>query len=91
MTITTAIPVKNGRIEEAITGFLASLLREGVVEAMVMPRKLPGGDGFVPTLIRDPQMLSGSCVLAPTMAVQSARVLSQLSYKMPPGRKIAAF
>ena len=90
MTMTTAIPVTNGRPEEAVIAFLASLLREGVVEAIVIPRKLPAGDGFVPTLIRDPEMLSGSSMLSPTMVVQSARVLSQLSYKMPPGRKIAA-
>jgi len=90
MTITTAISVKDGRTEEAITAFLALLLREGVVEAIVVPKQLPSGDGFIPTLIRQPEMLSGIGVLAPTMAVQSARVLSQLSYKMPSGRKIAA-
>jgi formate dehydrogenase (coenzyme F420) beta subunit len=90
MTLSTAIPVQQGCTEEAITGFLATLLREGVVEAMVVPKALPSGDGFVPALIREPHQLEGICLVAPTMAVQCARVLSQLCYKMPPGRKIAA-
>ena len=90
MTISTAISVRDGRTGEAITALLASLLKEGVVEAIVAPVELPSGDSFVSTLIRDPLMVGKISVLAPTMAVQTARVLSQISYKMPAGRKIAA-
>ncbi len=90
MTIRTEISVKDGRTGKAITDFLASLLKEGVVEAIVAPRELPSGAGFTPTLIRHPEEMTGVSALAPTLAVQSARVLSQLSFKMPPGRKVAA-
>ena len=84
-----AVKVKEGRIEEAIIGFLKSLLERGVVEAMVIPKALPSQDGFVQTLIRDPEKLNGACVLSPTMPVQSARVISNLTVKNL-GKKVAA-
>ena len=53
------------------------------------PKALPSQDGFVQTLIRDPEKLNGVCVLSPTMPVQSARVISNLSVKNL-GKKVAA-
>jgi formate dehydrogenase subunit beta len=84
-----AVKVIEGKTEEAIIGFLKSLLEKGVVEAMVIPKTLPSQDGFVQTLIRDPEKLNGVCVLSPTMPVQSARVISNLSVKNL-GMKVAA-
>jgi len=75
------LKVSEGRTEEAIVGFLKSLLEKGVVEAMVIPKGVPSGDGFVQTLIRDPEKLNGVCVLSPTMPVQSAKVASNLTIK----------
>jgi formate dehydrogenase subunit beta len=83
------VKVSEGRTEEAIIGFLKTLLEKGVVEAMVVPKRLPSGDGFVQTLIRDPEKLNGVCVLSPTMPVQSARVASHLTIKNL-GKKVAA-
>ncbi len=84
-----ALKVIEGKTEEAIIGFLKSLLEKEVVEAMVIPKALPSQDGFVQTLIRDPEKLNGACVLSPTMPVQSARVVSNLSVKNL-GMKVAA-
>lgn len=75
------IKVSEGRTEEAILGFLKSLLEKGIVEAILIPKGLPSGDGFVQTLIRDPEKMEGGCALSPTMPVQSARVASHLSIK----------
>ena len=83
------VKVSEGRTDEAINGFLKSLLEKGVVEAIVIPKGLPSGDGFVQTLIRDPEKLNGVCILSPTMPVQSARVISNLTVKNL-GRKVAA-
>jgi formate dehydrogenase subunit beta len=83
------VKVSEGRPEEAITGFLKNLLAKGVVEAIVIPKGLPSGDGFVQTLIRDPEKLSGVCVLSPTMPVQSSKVASHLTIKNL-GKKVAA-
>ena len=81
------IKVKEGRTEEAILGFLKSLLEKGVVEDLMIPKALPSKEGFVQTLIHDASMLDGACALAPTMPVQSARVISNLSVKNL-GRKV---
>jgi formate dehydrogenase subunit beta len=84
-----AIKVTEGKTEETIIGFLKSLLEKEVVEAIVIPKALPSQDGFVQTLIRDPEKLNGACVLSPTMPVQSARVISNLTVKNL-GKKVAA-
>jgi len=84
-----AVKVSEEKTEEAIIRFLKSLLEKGVVEALLIPKGLPSGDGFVQTLIRDPGKMDGVCALAPTMPVQSARVASNLSIKNL-GKKIGA-
>lgn len=84
-----AIKVIDGKTDEAIIGFLKSLLKEKVVEAMLVPKSLPSRDGFVQALIRDPEKLDGVCALSPTMPVQSARVISNLSVKNL-GKRVAA-
>jgi formate dehydrogenase subunit beta len=82
------IKVSEGKMEEAIQSFLKSLLEKGVVEAVLIPKGLPSGDGVVQTLIHDPKKLNGVCALSPTMPVQSARVASNLTAKNL-GKKIA--
>ena len=84
-----ALKVSEGRTEKAVLGFLKSLLEEGVVEAIIIPKEIPAGDGFVQTLIRDPERLNGACALSPTMPVQSSRVVSHLTVKNL-GKKVAA-
>jgi formate dehydrogenase subunit beta len=81
MSKKAAVKVIEGKTEEAIVGFLKSLLEKGVVEAIMIPKALPSQDGFVQTLIRNPEMLNGVSVLSPTMPVQSARVVSNLTVK----------
>jgi formate dehydrogenase subunit beta len=81
MSKKAAVKVIEGKTEEAIVGFLKSLLEKGVVEAIMAPKALPSKDGFVQTLIRNPENLNGVSVLSPTMPVQSARVISNLTVK----------
>lgn len=77
----TTLKVSEGKAEEAIKGFLKSLLGQRVVEALLIPKKLPSGDGFAQTLIHDPEKMEGVSSLSLTMPVQSARVASYLSIK----------
>jgi formate dehydrogenase subunit beta len=84
-----AVKVTEGRTEEAMISFLKSLLEKGVVEDIILPKALPSKDGFVQTLIHDSKMLDGACVLSPTMPVQSARVVSNLTVKNL-GKKVGA-
>jgi formate dehydrogenase subunit beta len=81
MSKKAAVKVIEGKTEEAIVGFLKSLLEKGVVEAIMVPKALPSKDGYVQALIRNPEMLNGVSVLSPTMPVQSARVVSNLTVK----------
>ncbi len=81
MSKKAAVKVIEGKTEEAIVGFLKSLLEKGIVEAIMIPKALPSKDGFVQTLIRNPEKLNEVCVLSPTMPVQSARVISNLTVK----------
>jgi formate dehydrogenase subunit beta len=81
MSKKAAVKVIGGKTEEAIVGFLRSLLEKEVVEAIMIPKALPSQDGFVQTLIRNPEKLNGVCILSPTMPVQSARVISNLTVK----------
>jgi formate dehydrogenase subunit beta len=77
----TVLRVSEGKTEEAIKGFLKSLLEKGVIEALLIPKRLPSGDGFAQTLIHDPKKMDGACAFSLTMPVQSARVASHLSIK----------
>ncbi len=88
MTRRAVLKVPEGRTEEAIIGFLKILLAKGVAEAVVIPKGLPSKDGFVQTLVRDPEKLNGACALSPTMPVQSSKVASHLTVKNL-GKKVA--
>jgi len=76
-----SLKVTEGKTEEVMVSFLGSLLEKGVIDDLVIPKMLPSRDGFAQTLIHDPKMLDGVCVLSPTMPVQSARVASNLTIK----------
>lgn len=85
----TVLKVSGGKTEETVNGFLKSLLEKGVIEALLIPKKLPSGDGFAQTLIHDPEKMDGASTLSLTMPVQSARVASHLSIKNL-NKKVAA-
>ena len=80
------LKVSGGKTEEAIIGFLALLLEKGVVEALLLPKGLPSGDGVAQTLVHDPKKLNGASILSPTMPVQSARVASNLTVRNLDGK-----
>jgi formate dehydrogenase subunit beta len=89
MTKHGVLKVTEGRTEETMVSFLRSLLEKGIIDDLVIPKMLPSRDGFAQTLIHDPKMLDGVCVLSPTMPVQSARVVSNLTVKNL-GRRVGA-
>jgi formate dehydrogenase subunit beta len=80
---------KNNDPVETLRGFFRDLMEKEVVEALLIPKKLPSGDGYSQTLIRDPEMLKDVNPLAPTLPVQSARILSHLTIT-DPGCKVGA-
>ncbi|MFQ5842322.1 MAG: 4Fe-4S dicluster domain-containing protein [Thermodesulfobacteriota bacterium] len=83
------LEVKNNDPIETLGVFFRDLLEKEVVEALLIPKKLPSGDGYCQTLIRDPEMLVDVNPLAPTLPVQSARIISHLTIT-DPGCKVGA-
>jgi len=83
------LEVKNNDPIETLRVFFRDLLEKEVVEVLLIPKKLPSGDGYCQTLIRDPEMLVDVNPLAPTLPVQSARIISHLTIT-DPGRKVGA-
>ena len=83
------LEVKKNDPVETLRAFFRDLLEKEVVEALLIPKKLPSGDGYCQTLIHDPEMLGDVNPLAPTLPVQSARLISHLAIA-DPGRTVGA-
>lgn len=83
------IEVKEGGLETAIRAFLKDLLEKKVVEACLVPQKLPSGDSVVQGLVADPNKLDVADPLAPVMQVNSAKVVSDITKVTPTDRPIA--
>ncbi len=83
------LEVKNNDPLETMRVFFRDLLDKRIVDALLIPKKLPAGDGYCQTLIRDSEMLVGVNPMAPTLPVQSARVISHLTVT-DPGCKVGA-
>ena len=78
---TALLKVAGKGVIDAMRGALAQLLETGTVEAVLVPKPLPDGDAYVQTLVRDVAQLADANPLAPTMAVQSATILSDLTFQ----------
>ncbi len=89
MSKSAMLEVKNNDPIGTLRDFFRDLLEKEVVEALLIPKKLPSGDGYCQTLIRDPELLADVNPLAPTVPVQSARLISHLTITEP-GSKIGA-
>jgi len=81
--------VDGGDRNAAIRELLTQLLRSGFVQAVLVPKPLADGSAVVQSLIVDPEQLEGATPIAPTMPVQSARILSDLT-RTPIEGRIAA-
>ncbi len=83
------LKVKNNDPVEALRLLFHDFLEKGVVDALLIPKKLPSGDGYCQTLIRNPEALVDINPMAPTLPVQSARLTSHLTVT-DPGCKVGA-
>ena len=80
------IQVENNDLLGTLRGFLGRLLESKIVDAVLVPKVLPSADGFVQSLVKDPAMLKDANPVAPTMPVQSAGILSELTAGPMKGR-----
>ena len=65
--------------ERAITRLLERLLKEDVVNGLLVPLRTLDDRGAVPTLVRDPSLLVRAAPLAPVMPVNTGKVLGQIT------------
>ncbi|MBN2324938.1 MAG: Coenzyme F420 hydrogenase/dehydrogenase, beta subunit C-terminal domain [Spirochaetes bacterium] len=79
---------KNTR-RESIEQFLYRLLKEGKVDAVLVPKRHPGGNIVSPVLISEPSQIKGTDPLAPVQTVNAASIVKEL-VKEPVDKKIAA-
>jgi formate dehydrogenase subunit beta len=79
MSVTAYLEVAEGDTLGALQRFLGRLLTENIVDALLVPQKLPTGDNVVPTLIRDPVKLVGINPIAPVIPVIAARAVSNVT------------
>jgi len=79
MSVTAYLEVAEGDTLGALQNFLSRLLTEDIVDALLVPQKLPTGDNVVPTLIRDSDKLAGVDPIAPVMPVIAAKAVSNVT------------
>lgn len=72
------IEVKDSNPLEAIQELLRSMLNQGLVSAILVPRETPSKQTVAQTLIRDADKLDGVNPLAPIFAVNSARIVARM-------------
>mgnify|MGYP001148757926 CR=1 FL=1 len=86
MPIRGTIPVSDGDTLGTMRQLLRTLLEKGVVDAILVPVATPDRRNLVPALVRDPEQLAQADPIAPVMPVQSARLVSQLTFTAPSER-----
>ena len=59
--------------------FFRSLLRDEDISAVLVPRRLPGGIGTMPTLVAEADEFAEADPLTPSYRLNSARILTRLT------------
>ena len=89
MTKSAMIEVKDGKVRQAVNGFLKDLFAKKVVDAMLVPLAHPAGTNVVQALVTDPAKVDMADVFAPVMPVNSARIVQAMTRLTPSDRKTA--
>lgn len=77
-------------LQKSITNFLGKMLDNECVDAVMVPKKLPYGEGVVQSLIADSSKLEGAQPLAFVMPINSGTIISDMTKVAPSEKKIAA-
>lgn len=74
----------------AILDFLRELMRNGQVDSVLLPVRVPSGDSFAWILTDDDSVLAEASPIAPVMPVQGARALRSLTRRGTGKQKVLA-
>jgi formate dehydrogenase (coenzyme F420) beta subunit len=83
------IDVKEDGTLAALQNFFATLLGSGQINALLVPQHLSMKASVMPTLVTDPDKLTGVDPLAPAFPMNTARMVSRLT-RRPTGGMVAA-
>lgn len=75
--------VKGSTLQEWVCSFLKELLEKKLVEALLVPKKVPSGDGVTPALVVNKDSLEEVDIFAPVISVSMAKVVSFLTKNGP--------
>ncbi len=79
-----------GSISATLIDLLTKGMEKGVFEAVLVPMKVPQGDGFAYIMIKDRSLLAEACPLPPVVSMQGGIALSALTRRGNSPLKIAA-
>ncbi len=85
---TATIDVQKGGFNSTISDLFSRLLLSKMVGSVLLPKRTTGGDNYVQALVKNPALLAETDISVPVMPVQSARLISTLTFREP-GEKIA--
>ncbi|MBN1754878.1 hypothetical protein JW877_01560 [bacterium] len=74
----------------ALLSFLRETLDNGLLDALLIPMKVPAGDSYAWVLVKDKSLLEDANPFAPIMPVQGARALSSITKHGAPDLRIGA-
>ncbi len=83
------IEVKEGDTESGLRDFLARVLEQEGIRAVLTPLRLPFHKSVMPTLVSDPNRLDAADPLSPAYPLSGARLLSRLT-RQDAGGRVAA-
>lgn len=75
------IDVSQQDLLTVLRAFFKTLLRQGGVQAVLVPERLPMKPVVMPALVTDPEKLDGADPLAPVFPINAAKVVSRLTRK----------
>jgi formate dehydrogenase subunit beta len=85
MAVTARLEIQNSA-PETMADLLKTLMAQNVVDALMVPRRLPTGNNVVQTLVRDPDQLHSIDPIAPVMPVTSSKLAGNVTKLGAAGR-----
>ena len=73
------IDVKEQDTLASLRDFFQAMLRDGGINALLVPQHLPMKNSVMPTLVTDPERINGADPLAPVFPMNAAKVVTKLT------------
>ena len=86
MSVEALLPRSGRSVLETMNGFLAALMENGVVDALLVPTEVPSGKNVTQALVRDKAKLAAAVPVSPVMPVNSATLVSNLTVDQGTGK-----